>query len=112
MTSSNSYLDRQDFIGEFITECIEPMETGCINKPILTIRFREWYATNFSGKPPNMRDIVDIMDKRFGKLIGGMWRGIRFKNQSNSLHDGGDDGSIQTRSVQEAEGEFVDLEEI
>ena len=114
MSSSNSYLDRQDFIGEFITECIEPMETGCVQKHVLATRFREWYAVNFSGKSPNVRDIVDIMNKRFGKLTCGVWRGIRFKQQA-SLHGGsgyGDEGSIQTRSMQEAEGEFVDLEEI
>jgi phage/plasmid-associated DNA primase len=112
MASSNSYLDRQDYLAEFINETMEPMETGCIPKPHLTSRFKEWYQQNFSGKPPNMRDVVDLMNKQYGKLTCGVWRGIRFKPQT-SIHSSGygDDGSIHTHSVQE-ENEYVDLQEI
>jgi len=112
MSSSNSYLDRQDYLAEFIHETMEPMETGCIPKPHLTSRFKEWYQQNFSGKPPNMRDVVDLMNKQYGKLTCGVWRGIRFKPQT-SIHSSGygDDGSIHTHSVHE-ENEYVDLQEI
>ena len=112
MSSSNSYLDRQDYLAEFMSEMIEPMETGCIPKSHMTSCFKDWYQANFSGKPPNMRDVVDEVNKHYGKLTCGVWRGIRFKTKT-SMHSSayGDEGSIHTHSMQD-DNEFVDLQEI
>ena len=103
MAASTSYLDRQDFIGEFISELIEVHETGCLMKQELAHVFKEWYSNNFSGKTPNLRDVADIIDKKFGKINCGVWRGIRIKPRS-SIHDSAhDDGSINTSSTHRAE---------
>jgi P4 family phage/plasmid primase-like protien len=113
MASSNSYLDRQDFISEFITERIEVSENGCIPKNILTQDFKDWFSLNFGGKPPNARDVADVMDKKFGKISCGVWRGVKFKTR-DSVHGSNydDDGSIRTRSIPDGEQEFAEIEEI
>lgn len=117
MAASTSYLDRQDFVGEFITEMIEVCETGTLMKQQLAFEFKEWYSNNFSGRPPNIRDVADVIDKRFGKIDCGVWRGIRLK-QKTSIHSAmNDDGSINTSSTHRAEesngiDEFASIQEI
>jgi P4 family phage/plasmid primase-like protien len=109
MAASTSYLDSQDYVGEFITERIEKAEHGCVTKPELTHWFKEWYTNNMSGKVPNIRDVVDAMEKRFGKMQAGAWHGVRFKPlaQVTIGSVGGsnfDDGStIHTSSTHRAE---------
>ena len=112
MTSSNSYLDRQDIMGEFMTETMEHCETSCVQKQMVAARFKDWHSINYNGKVPNIRELADAITKRFGKLDCGVWRGVRFKNQ-NSVHSGGysDDGSIHTNSIMEGT-EMVNLEEL
>uniref|UniRef100_A0A6C0IC96 SF3 helicase domain-containing protein n=1 Tax=viral metagenome TaxID=1070528 RepID=A0A6C0IC96_9ZZZZ len=114
MASSNSYLDRQDFISEFMTERIEACENGCVQKSHLGREFQDWYSMNFGGKPPNTRDVSDAMDKRFGKMSCGVWRGIRFKQHGSIGSNHGDDNStIHTHSHDfENENVEIDLNEL
>ena len=104
MSASNTYLNKQDYVGEFITECVEPYEHGCLMKQELIAEFRDWYTNNFTGKLPNSRDVVDAIEKKYGKLQSGVWRGLRLKPKASIHGSGGgshhrDDGSISTHST-------------
>jgi P4 family phage/plasmid primase-like protien len=115
MASSNSYLDRQDFISEFMTERIEACENGCVQKSHLGREFQDWYSMNFGGKPPNTRDVSDAMDKRFGKMSCGVWRGIRFKQHGSIVgsNHGDDSSTIHTHSHDfDNENVEIDLNEL
>jgi hypothetical protein len=111
MASSNSYLNRQDFISEFIAERIELVETGYIQKNQLAFEFKEWYALNYSGRPPNTRDITDIIDKQFHKTNGG-WSGVRFKLRTENGQEPETDDTHLQQSVNENEIENVEFEEL
>jgi len=113
MASSNSYLDRQDFISEFIHERIEVYENGCIQKQQLALEFKEWFMVNMGGKPPNTRDVADVMDKRFGKIQCGVWRGVKFKARASMVGSTlSDSGSIQSHLPQDGETELVEIDEL
>lgn len=110
MTSSNSYLDRQDVVGEFLTENTEYAEFSSVTKLFLASRFKDWYSINYSGKPPNSRELVDAVNKRYGNLKNGAWPNVRYKITENMHSRGSDDGSIPSHSVDI--DETVNLEEI
>ena len=112
MASSNSYLDRQDFISEFITERIEMVETGYIQKNQMAFEFKEWYAMNYSGKPPNTREVTDVIDKRFHKTSGG-WSGVRFKNRTDTSEDThSHDTANENEKPEDLDLQNVEFEEI
>jgi len=110
MTSSNSYLDRQDVVGEFLTENTEYAEFSSITKLFLASRFKDWYSINYSGKPPNSRELVDAVNKRYGNLKNGAWPNVRYKIAESMHSRGSDDGSIPSHSADI--DETVNLEEI
>ena len=115
LASSHSYMARQDFIAEFMNDRIEHCETGCIQKDHLGREFREWFNGNFGGKPPNTRDVSDAMEKKYGRLINGIWKGIRFKRSAGGASiigsDQSESGTIHTHLGTDEDVE-IDLQEL
>lgn len=111
MASSNSYLNRQDFITEFITERMERVETGYIPKNQLAFEFKEWYALNYSGRPPNMREVTDVIDKHFSKANGG-WGGVRFKLRTENGQEPEGENTHSPNEANENDIGDVELEEL
>jgi len=114
LASSHSYMARQDFISEFMNDRIEHCETSCIQKDHLGREFREWFNGNFGGKPPNTRDVSDAMEKKYGRLINGIWKGIRFKRPTGGASmigsDQSESGTIHTHHGDE--DVEIDLQEL
>jgi P4 family phage/plasmid primase-like protien len=111
MTSSNSYLDRQDFIAEFVGDKIEKCDTGCIQKDHLIREFHDWFGTHCNGRCPNSRELIEALEKKFGKMRNNIWRGMRFKSVVSgytSISGEDDNESLVTRE----ETLDVDLQEI
>lgn len=116
MSASTSYLNRQDYVGEFITECVEVHEHSCLTKQGLVSEFKDWYTNNFTGKLPNAREVVDAVEKKYGKMQSGVWRGIRLKPRASIDGSGmgtaahhADDGSITTHSTGYSGNPEVDM---
>ena len=89
MQASTSYRREQDFIEAFIQERVEKICANSNNKSNnhhhvtkkeLHDLFTEWYRQNQNqtNKIP-VTDLNTAMDKKFGKNIGNVWRGIRLK---------------------------------
>lgn len=81
LASSNQYRQRQDFISEFIADRICREANRCIQKVEVIEQFKEWYATNYGGKLPNLKDVVLQVEKQFGKCRDGVWVGVKFKSR-------------------------------
>ena len=54
-------------------------ESGCLSKMVIAEQFRDWYASNYGGKAPNMKEICVQVDKRFGACRDGLWVGVQMK---------------------------------
>lgn len=81
MAQSDKYREGQDYLLEFIKECIEKKEGGKIRKKELSSEFKKWYQENFSDKKvPNIKELAEFMDKRFGRAVrtrdGAYWDNV------------------------------------
>jgi P4 family phage/plasmid primase-like protien len=116
MTSSNNYLDRQDFIAEYVGDRLEVCETGCVQKDHLIRDFNDWFGNHVHGKCPNSRDLVEALEKKFGKMKNNIWRGIRFQvrvpSGANSANGDNDDSATIDTKEGVSDDADVDLQEI
>jgi P4 family phage/plasmid primase-like protien len=85
MKASNAYREQQDYFAEFVADKICPQKGGCITKSQLAITFKEWYTTHYTSKPPS--DVKQLMDKKYGNMINGVWINIRIKHESENQYD-------------------------
>ena len=65
--SSDQYRNKQDHVMEFIHEKVRVMEGAKIKKGSLSSEFEQWYRTNHGRRPPKMKELIEVMDKRFGR---------------------------------------------
>jgi P4 family phage/plasmid primase-like protien len=77
LASSNSYRASQDYLAEFVSDRIAKHPSECIQKTMLANVFKEWYSTNYGTRIPNIKDIIEHMDKQFGKNRNGTWSGVK-----------------------------------
>jgi P4 family phage/plasmid primase-like protien len=87
MAKSNEYRKSQDYISEFVQECIiyDKNSKGRIQKTELNSEFAIWYNSNYGGKGPSPKDLHEYMDKTFNRN----WVGtrIRYNRDNNADED-------------------------
>jgi len=90
LASSNSYRASQDYIAEFIIDRVAKHPNECIQKTMLANVFKEWYSTNYGTRIPNIKDIMEHMDKQFGKNRNGTWSGVKiiFDSENSGSNNG------------------------
>lgn len=81
MATSNKYREGQDcFLGfsmEKIERC-EETERAKIKKGEVLEVFKQWFAENYGGKPPQGKELYEFMDKKFGKAPKSRgWSNVR-----------------------------------
>ena len=79
LSSSTTYRESQDSIAEFITSRMMFNETSCLTKMVIAEQFKDWHASNYGGKAPNMKEISVQVDKKFGACRDGLWVGVQMK---------------------------------
>ena len=86
MQKSNEYRKSQDYLSEFVEDCIErsPNPNICVQKGELKGEFNRWYDINYGGRGPSTKDLHDYMDRCFGKNRGSKWFGIGIKYQDTT----------------------------
>lgn len=81
MASSNKYREGQDYFLAFGKEKIEKCdesERAKIKKGEVLEVFKQWYAENYGGKPPQGKDLFEYMDKKYGKAPKSKgWSNVR-----------------------------------
>jgi P4 family phage/plasmid primase-like protien len=97
LSSSESYKNSTDYVGDFIREKIVVDTAGKVLKSEITSEFNLWYDETYGrdarGKP-SIKQVHAYMDKRFGKYdIKKSWAGIRinYKISGNNSEDDDDD---------------------
>jgi P4 family phage/plasmid primase-like protien len=82
MAQSDKYRENQDYILEFIKERIENKEGEKITKNNLYEEFKNWYRSNYDNKVPKQKELIDFMDKRFGRAVrtrdNTFWKNVAF----------------------------------
>jgi P4 family phage/plasmid primase-like protien len=82
MKSSNSYRENQDYIAEYVSDCIILNPDYRVSKPELTNSFTAWFHGAYGTKPPNVKDIQAYMDKKFGAYKKNKcWVGFEISNE-------------------------------
>jgi len=73
MGSSGNYRSGQDYLAEFVKDCIlpitndEPKYRGEVTKGEVYEQFKEWYKLQYGQSIPKGRELYDYLDKKFGK---------------------------------------------
>jgi P4 family phage/plasmid primase-like protien len=90
--ASNSYRQREDHIAEFISDKIVKSEGGRITKTELANEFKLWYESTYGRGGPNIKEVQEYVNKKYGKVKDGVWSGIRIK-YNETADSGGDSDS-------------------
>ena len=82
---SDKYREGQDYISEFVKDKIIKKQNSKIRKTDLIEEFKKWYINNH-GKTylPNNKEIVDYMDKYYGKAQRGKWQNVELCDEYSS----------------------------
>ena len=106
LARSNEYRQSQDYISEFVRDCVIRASDGRIKKMELNNEFSTWYASNHGGRGPPTKDLHEYMDKEFGRNQNSMWSGVKIKyvrdEIENDIHDDDhddDDDDIDTNRL-------------
>lgn len=101
MSSSNSYRNKQDYFAEFIVDKIEVSPNGAIPKNMAVNIFKEWYNANNGNKHPSPKDVISYIDKKFGKNKGGLWTGIKIRDdfQDGRYYNDGESTGEMTSDI-------------
>jgi P4 family phage/plasmid primase-like protien len=76
MASTEDYRKKQDNISAFLDAKIMRQEGSSLKKTTLNIEFTNWYQNTFNTKPPNTKELHEVMDKEYGKYLASGWKNI------------------------------------
>jgi len=78
LTESNKYRAKEDHISQFINDKIVREPNGKIKKTELNSEFTLWYQSTYGTRNgPNQKEVHEYMDKMFGKIANGVWKGVK-----------------------------------
>ncbi len=85
MASSNSYIERQDYIEEFIHDKNVADPNGSLTKQELNAEFTIWYQGTYGRGGPSPKDVHAYMDKKYGNFDKyKAWKGAKINYDTNS----------------------------
>ena len=74
-------------ISEFASDRLIRDKTGRLRKTELNSEFTTWFASNYGGKGPSIKDVREYVDKTFGVIKNGIWTGVRVKYEDDDEED-------------------------
>ena len=88
--ASDKYRLGQDHISAFISELV--VKTGdpkdILKKTEATNQFSLWFQANNNGaKVPRGQDLVDVLEKKFGRYVQPGWRGVKVIYSQETAED-------------------------
>lgn len=75
-TASNEYRAGEDYLLEFANEKVREEAGATIKKGNLAEEFTGWFKLNRGKTPPQMREVYDFMDSKYGKYKKGGWQNV------------------------------------
>ena len=81
MAASNAYRMREDYISDFMSQCIVQKPGNHLKKHTVNHEFGIWFGENYGTKPPNHKELHCHFDEKFGKPISNGWMNIDVKHQ-------------------------------
>ena len=88
MARSDSYREGQDYLAEFAKECLVQEVGMKIKKTEIIEEFRTWYISRHGKNSiPNVREITEYMDKRYGKCLKGKWLNVKINYEEDDDKD-------------------------
>jgi P4 family phage/plasmid primase-like protien len=89
-SASDRYRQGQDHISAFILEMI--VKTGdqkdILKKTEATNQFKLWFEGHNNGlKMPRGQDLIDVLEKKFGRYSQPGWRGVKINYNTESSQD-------------------------
>lgn len=95
LTASKEYRKNQDYICAFLSEVIEhtTMKADKVRKTEIWLEFKQWYSNEFGIKicPIKSNELYELMDKKYGKIKGTFWTGIKIKYENEDHESDNDD---------------------
>ena len=82
MAASNAYRMREDYISDFIGQCIIQKPGHHLKKHTVNHEFGIWFGENYGTKPPNHKELHSHFDEKFGKSVANGWNNIDVKTQT------------------------------
>jgi P4 family phage/plasmid primase-like protien len=76
MANSNDHREKQDFFVGFSKECIMKQPGSVIKKTALMEVFKEWYTENHGKVLPKGKEIMELMNQRFGVCQKTGWQNV------------------------------------
>ena len=91
MASSNNYRDGQDYLTEFVKDRVQKKDGARIKKMELSQEFKIWYTMNIGRNVPKTKEIIEFMDKKFGKCRtdGNGWANVELIYQHTISEEDG-----------------------
>ena len=83
LEQSKNYRNSQNYISEFASDRLIRDKTGRLRKTELNSEFTTWFASNYGGKGPSIKDVREYVDKTFGVIKNGIWTGVRVKYEDD-----------------------------
>jgi P4 family phage/plasmid primase-like protien len=92
MEASNNYRKKQDYMAQFVADCLERNKEGFITRKELSIQFKEWCNSTGNASHKAFKELEEFMDKAFTKNMKKMgWDGCK-------LHEIEDEEISETNS--------------
>jgi P4 family phage/plasmid primase-like protien len=81
MEASNNYRNKQDYLAQFVSECLKRAADGFMSKKELSAEFKNWCSNSNNGHHRAGKELEEYMDKQFTRnILKQGWDGCR-------LHD-------------------------
>ena len=87
LEASNQYRESKDYLTQFIKEKVLIEQDGTIKQTELQENFKMWYMSVFDKNVPKGKELIDYMDKKFGKRVKGKWRNVRINYEIDEDDD-------------------------
>lgn len=78
MEASNGYRKKQDYMAQFVSDCLERNKEGFITRKELSTQFKEWCNNTGNASHKAFKELEEYMDKTFTKNMKKLgWDGCK-----------------------------------
>jgi len=107
-SATDAYHKTNDFYMQFIDERIK--ETGdkkdFITLTVIYALFKIWFKDSFPGaKIPSRQNVKEAIEKKLGKQVKGVWRGVVTFDPDEDIDEEAENGSLQFKKGDPEESE-------
>jgi P4 family phage/plasmid primase-like protien len=76
MANSDKHREGQDYFAGFVKDKLRKKDGSVVKTTELHEEFKKWYIQNYGKDIPKGKELKELMDKRFGISVKGIWRHV------------------------------------